>query len=158
MHDAGTAECLGQEDRVGMLRLDLADHPLPERERLRVRIVDAKNLDPLRDPELEDARELRPKLPPLVAFEIEGIDVLVLLRRVLRVLHAAVRPPAEPLGMLAHVRMIRRALESDVERDLEALPSRVLDERTEILERAERGMHALVTALRGTDRPRRARI
>src|SRR5690606_22419489 len=83
---------------------------------------------------------------------------LVLLRRVLRVLHAAVRPPAAPLGILAHVRMIRRALESDVERDLEALPSRVLDERTEILERAERGMHALVPARRGTDLPRRARL
>ena len=53
-------------------------------------------------------------------LEVERIDVLVLLRRVLGVLHRAVGPPAEPLRMLLHVRVVGRALERDVERDLDA--------------------------------------
>ncbi len=52
-------------------------------------------------------------------LEVERIDVLVLLGRVLGVLDGAVGPLAEPLGMLAHVGVVGRALERDVQRDLE---------------------------------------
>ena len=54
-------------------------------------------------------------------LEVERIDVLVFLRRVLGVLDAAVGALAEPLGMRLDVRMVGRALERDVERDLDAV-------------------------------------
>ena len=76
----------------------------------------------LRDPELERRRAAPPtaRATPS-ALEVERVDVLVFLGRVLGVLHRAVGPRAEPLGMLAHVRMVGRALEGDVERDLDAV-------------------------------------
>ena len=82
-----------------------------------------------------------------------GVDVLVLLRRVLRVLDRAVRPVAEPLGMLADVRVIRRALEGDVQRDLQPLAPGHLDEVVEVLQRAEFRVDRLVPPLRAADRP-----
>ncbi len=95
-----------------------------------------------------------------------GIDVLVFLRRVLRVLHAAVAPSLEPVRMVADVRMIGRALERDVERDLDAEALGLRAKRPEILERAElsdarscgrlRGRRS-PTASPGRRAPRRAR-
>ena len=64
-----------------MFPLDLGDHPFPEAERLGVRVVDAENPHALFDPEFEDAAQFLPQCLPVVAFEIERIDVLVLLRR-----------------------------------------------------------------------------
>ena len=52
--------------------------------------------------------------------EVERIDVLVALRRILGELDAAVRRLPEPLGMLLHPRMVGRCLESEVQRHLEA--------------------------------------
>ena len=54
---------------------------------------------------------------PVGVLEVERIDVLVLLGRILGVLHGAVRAPLEPLGMLGDVGMVRGALEGDVQRD-----------------------------------------
>ena len=45
-----------------MLRLHFANHPLPERQRLRVRIVDAKDPHPLGDPEQHDVAQLSGQL------------------------------------------------------------------------------------------------
>jgi hypothetical protein len=64
--------------------------------------------------------ELVPERAPVVRLEVERVDVLVLLRRVLRVLDGAVRPRAEPLRVLLDVRVVGRDLERDVERDLDA--------------------------------------
>src|SRR5207244_7949767 len=104
-----------------MPALELADEPLPERERLRVRIVHAEDTDALLRPEQHDGQELLPQLPPVLVLEVERVDVFVLLRRVLRVLDRAVGPVLEPFGVLARVRMVRRALECGVERDVQAV-------------------------------------
>ena len=61
---------------------------------------------------------------PVLALEVERIDVLVLLRRVLGVLDRAVGAMAEPLGMLAHPGVIGRALPGEIERDLHARAAR----------------------------------
>jgi hypothetical protein len=56
---------------------------------------------------------------PGVALEVERIGVLVLLRRVLGVLDRAIGPVAEPAGVLTDIGMIRRALQSEVECNLQ---------------------------------------
>ena len=56
------------------------------------------------------------------------VDVLVLLGRVLGVLDRAVGPVAEPLRVLGDPRVVGRALEREVERDLEAVLAAVVDE------------------------------
>ena len=78
-----------------------------------------KILHPLLDPEEHDALELLPQRLAVAAVEVQRVDVLVLLGRVLRVLDRAVRPVVEPLGVLAHVRVVGRALERVVQRDLD---------------------------------------
>src|SRR5690606_37531597 len=114
------------------MRLDVVDHPLPERERLRVGIIDAEYRHALADPEQEHPAQLVPQRLPRVRFEIEGIDVLILLRWILGVLDRAVRPSLEPLRVLANVRVVRRALEGDVERDLHAALTRARDQPREV--------------------------
>ena len=49
-HDRAAGEGLGEEDDRAVDRVDLLDQPLPERERLRVRVVDAEELDAGVDP------------------------------------------------------------------------------------------------------------
>ena len=142
----------------GCSRLSSRDHPLPERVRLRVRVVDAEDRHAVTDPELEHALQLVPERLPRRRLEVNRIDVLILLRRVLGVLDGAVRPVAEPFRMLAHVRVIRRRLERDVERDLEPLPPGRLDEAIEVLDRAEPRFDGHVPALVRSDRPRAPRI
>ena len=88
-----------------------------------MRVVDAEDVDAVLDPELDDRASAPARAHRhVVALEVERVDVLVLLGRVLRVLDRAVGPVAEPLGVLADPRMIRRALKREVERDLEPQP------------------------------------
>ena len=61
-------------------------------------------------------------------------------------------------GCSRHPRVVGRALQREVERDLEAELVRLGDERVEVLERAEVGMDGVVAALGRADRPRDAGI
>src|SRR5687768_6602418 len=122
-----------------MLALDLADRTLPETKRLGVRIVDPEEQHALIDPELDHVAQLAPQRLPVRTLEIERVDVLVFLGRILRILNGAVGPPAEPLRMLGHVRMIGRALKSDIERDFDAARTRVREQPPEVGVRAELG-------------------
>ena len=78
----------------------------------------------------------------------------------------AVRPPVEPLRMLLDPGMVGRALDREVERDLEPVGVRRLDQAVEVVERAELGMERVVAALGAADRigaagivrPRRQRV
>src|SRR5204863_5641438 len=117
--------------------LDFGERPLPEPERLGMRVVDAENHDPVRGPELDHALELLPQRRPVLGFEVERIDVLVLLWWILRVLDRPIRTVAEPGGMFLDVRMVRRCLERDVQRDLEAVTLGFPDEAVEVLDRPE---------------------
>ena len=53
VHHRRPGERLGQEDRVRGLGVDLRDQPLPEVDRLGVRVVDPENGHPVGDPELD---------------------------------------------------------------------------------------------------------
>ncbi len=69
-----------------------------------------------------------------VAVEVDVDDVLVFLRRVLGVLDGAVGPPVEPFRMLLDPGMVGRALDGEVERDLQPVLVRGRDQPREILE------------------------
>src|SRR4051812_25453847 len=153
LHHLRTGEGFGEEDHVWVASVDLADHPLPEGNRLRVRIVDAEDVHAGVDPVQEHRTQLRPERFAGRSQPVEIDDVLVALGRVLRRLDRPVRPPVEPLRMLLHVRMIRRALEGDVESDLDVPLLRRGDEALEVLQGAELRVHRLVTALGSADRP-----
>ena len=157
-HHRRTREGLGQEDHVGVSRLHVPDQPLPERDRLRVRVVDPERPHAVGDPEEHDIAERRPEALPVLRLEVDVVDVLVALRRVLGVLQRPVRPVVEPLRVLDEPRVVRRALDREVERQIEPELARTLDEPIEVGERSELGVHGGVAAPVGADRPRAARI
>jgi hypothetical protein len=63
LHPLGPGEGLGQEDHVGRLPLHLADDPLPEGERLGVRVVHPEGADAVADPEPEEVAAGIPEGP-----------------------------------------------------------------------------------------------
>ena len=146
LHHLGPGEGLGEEDHVGMAIVHLADQPLPERDRLGVRVVDAEDLHPVPDPEQHDVAQRDARSREGAAVEVDVDDVLVLLRRVLGELDRSVRTPVEPFRMLLDPGMVGRALDREIERDLEAMRVRRVDEPAEVVERAELGMDRVVAA------------
>src|SRR5206468_5474702 len=123
----------------------------PERDRLRVGIVDAEDAYAVPHPEQDDVPKRLPEPLPVLAVEVDVVDVLVALRRVLGVLQRPVGPPVEPLGMLLQPRMVRRALDREVEADLDAEVLPPLDESAELGRRAQLRRDRLVPALLGSD-------
>src|SRR5215510_88649 len=86
IHDFGSGEGLGQEDDVRIDGLHFSDQPLPERERLGMRIVDAKNTYPLSDPEQHDIAQRFPNPFVVGPVEVRIDDVFILFWRVFRIL------------------------------------------------------------------------
>src|SRR5450759_5079355 len=153
VHYLGTGECLGQEDRLRASAFDLGYQPLPEGEGLCMRVVNPEDPHTLLDPELDDALQLIPQFLPVLCLEVEGVDVLILLGRVLGVLGRAIRPATKPLRMLADVRVIGSTLKGDVERQLQAVLCCAGHQAPEVLESTELWMHRFVSAFRRADRP-----
>src|SRR5207248_4413472 len=120
--------------------------PLPKTERLRMRVINPENPNAVLDPEERHAQELAPQRTPFVALEVERVDILVLLRRVLRVFDRSVGPMAEPLRVLGDPRMVGRALPREIEGDLEAKSLRLRAKGIEIGECAERWIDRGMTA------------
>ena len=141
-----------------MILPDGVDRPIPERQRFGVRIVDAKNADAVVDPEEDDVAQLLPQLLPGRGFEMERIDILILFRRVLGVLHRPVGTLQKPLLMFLDVRMVGRRLKRDVERDFDSVAMGRFDEMPEIGERSELRMNRFVAAFVRSDGPRTADI
>src|SRR5436309_3356199 len=67
-------------------------------------------------------------------------------------------PLPEPRGMLAHPRMVGRALEGDVQRDLDTVFVRRGEEVVEVGDGAELRVDGGVSALGGADAPRTAGV
>src|SRR6185295_4983203 len=68
-------------------------------------------------------------------------------------LYRAIRAAAKPLRMRAHVRMIGRALQREVQCDLDAASARRFEQPPELSVSTELRMHGLVTPFVRTDRP-----
>src|SRR5207248_8023930 len=75
-HQRWPREGFRQENDVGVLRVHEIDHPFPEAEGLRVRIVDAEDANAALDPEQRDVEQCLPERLPFFALEVEWIDVL----------------------------------------------------------------------------------
>ena len=134
--------------------LDLPDQPVPEVGTLGVRVVHAEDLHIVRDPVVHHAQQFRVEAG-LVVVEVDRVDVLVLLGRVLRVGDGAVRLGGEPLRVLGHPRVVRRALDRQVERDFQVQFRRSLHERLEVHCGAELRVDRVVPTVGRADRPRR---
>src|SRR4029453_9716994 len=119
-----------------------------------MRIVDPEYSDTVAHPELEDAQALQID-PVAVVVEVDRIDVLVLLRRILCVRDCAVGALGEPLRGLGDPRMIRRGLECEVQCNLEPKRLGFGDESVEGVKVAEVRMDGVVSAFFGADRPGR---
>src|SRR5581483_3277433 len=157
-HHRRPRERLGEKDDVRVVAAHLADQPLPERERLRVRVVDAEDAHTVPDPVQHDVPQRLPQPTPALAVPVDVDDVLIALRRVLGVLDRAVGPVLEPLRMLPQPRVVGRALDREVERDLESELLRTRNEPVEVVDRPELRCDGVVTALLCADRPRAPRI
>ncbi len=97
-------------------------------------------------------------MPGRVVVEVDRIDVLVLLRWVLRVGDRAVGQHGEPLGVILRPRVVRRALQREIEGDLETLVAGCGDEFVEVVEAAELRVDRVVAALVAADGPRRSDV
>src|SRR5919108_4252205 len=84
-------------------------------------VVDAEDTHALLDPEAENALEFLPECLPMLCIEVKGIDVLIFLGRIFRVLHGAIRAPPEPLRVLLYIGMIGGTLEGDIDRYLDPI-------------------------------------
>ena len=115
----GLVNASARKTTVGSTARTSAISHSPERQRLRVRVVDAEHRDAVRDPVQDDVPQRRPQPLPVLAVEVDVVDVLVALRRVLGVLQRPVRAAMEPLRVLLEPGVVGRALDREVERDLE---------------------------------------
>ena len=147
VHHCWLGESLGQEEHVRIGPANLSKQPGPEIDRLGMRIVDPEDAYAVAHPELDDPQAFQVD-PVAVVVEVDGVDVLVLLRRILRVRDGTVGALGEPLGMLGDPRVIRRCLEREVQRNLQPQRVGLGDEPVECIEVAEVGMDAVVSALR----------
>ncbi len=153
-HRHRARERLGQEDRVRVGGAHLRDQPLPEGQRLGVRVVDPEDAHAAGDPEEHDVEQGLPEPAPVLGVEVEVVDVLVALGRVLGVLERPVGPVVEPLGVLPEPRVVGGALDREVERHLDAELRAARDKPFEVGERAEPGIDRCVPACLRADRPR----
>ncbi len=137
--------------------LHLGDQPLPEVQRLGVRVVDPEDRHPGRDPVLDQAQALGVD-PGRVVVEVDRVDVLVLLGRVLGVGDRAVGLGREPLRVRRDPGMVGRGLQGEVQRDLEVQLAGPAHERGEVGHRAQLGMDGVVPAVARADGPGRADV
>ena len=129
-----------------MLLAHSRDQPLPETHRLGVRVVDTEDLHPVINPVSDNTQDLARQTFEVVV-EVQRIDVVVFLRRVLGVCDRAVDADTEPLRVFLHPRVIGRALQRQIERDLETVVVRGRDKGVEVFDRAEVRMNGVVATV-----------
>lgn len=153
VHDFGTRERFRQENGVRMARADIGDHPLPEREWLGMRIINAEDAHARVDPIKYDVTESEPcRRHGIRRVEIDVDNILVFLGGVLRIMDRTVGSPCEPTLVFLQPGMVPGTLHGEIECELQSLLLRGQNEGTEILKVSEVGMNCVVTALGGADR------
>ncbi len=156
-HHVRPGERLGQEQHVRFGRLHFGYEPLPELDRLGVGIVDPEYPHAVRGPVPDHTKHLVVK-PDRIVVEVERVDVLVFFRRILRIGDGAVALHGEPFRVLLRPRVVRCALQGEVESDLHTQCPGLGDELVEVLDRAQRRVDGIVATALAADRPGRAGI
>ena len=158
-HHRRARERLGQEHRLGVLA------PAPRRSatpRTAIGLVcglsTRNTVTPCATQCSTTSRSAAPERPPVLGVEVDVVDVLVALGRVLGVLERAVGPPVEPVGVLAQPGVVGRALDREVERDRDAELGGARGQARELRRAAEVGVQRRVPAGLAADRPRAARV
>ena len=104
------SEGLREEDDLRIGFVNGFNQPFPEVARLGVGVIHAEDLDSTLDPKLHYTQNLCVQALGIVV-EIQRVDVLVLLRRILGVGNGAVRQDGEPLRVSLSPRVVRCTLE-----------------------------------------------
>ena len=142
----GSGEGLREEDDLGVLLAELRQQALPEGHRLGVRVIHAEDRYAMLDPELENAEDLLVDALRVV-IEVQGVDILVLLRRILGEGDGSVGAGGEPLRVLLEPRMVRRTLEGQINGHFHAVLACPCDKVIEVLEGTQFGMDGVVAAV-----------
>ncbi|MDT4863305.1 hypothetical protein FQZ97_980030 [compost metagenome] len=130
----------------------LGDQPFPERHGLGVGVVHAEQGHAQLYPAEYHVAQGQPEAGDGgVGIEVDIDDVLVLFRRVLRMADAAVRPPAEPIGVFAQPGVVGRALDGEVQGHFQAMGAGGAHQLAEILEAAQLRVQRFVAALLAAD-------
>ena len=112
-----------------------------------MRVVDTEHPHPAVDPAHDYIPQRIPEAAPILGLPVDVVDVLVALRRVLRVLERPIRAAVEPLGVLGQPRVVGGALDREVERDVHfKLPCRGR-KAPEVLLGTELGVDGVVATL-----------
>ena len=101
-----------------------------------MRIIDTKYARAVSDPKQNHALQLFPQLPPVWRLEVEGKDILIFLRRVLRILNRAVGTGTEPFRVFSQIRMVGRALERKIQRNLDIAGPGICDQPVKVFQSA----------------------
>ena len=118
-----------------------------------MRVVDPKDADTAIHPHAHDAFDLRVQALGIL-LEVQGIDVLVLLRRILRVSDRAIVALAEPFWVFGNPRVIGGCLQSEIEGDFHTELFGACHEGIEVLPRAQVRVQGIVAAVAAADGPR----
>ena len=120
-----------------------------KRHRFGVRVVHSEGPHPALRPPKNQIFQLLPQRFPLRVVVIQWIHILVFFWRILRVFDRSIRPVEKPFGVIGHIRMIRGAIQREIQRDLESALLRLADQPLEILQRSQLGRDiAMTTAVR----------
>ena len=118
-HHRGASKCLGKENNLRVRIVNVSDDFLPETHRLRVRVINAEDRHAVLDPHFENITNGLVDAV-IVVVEVQRIDVLVLLRRILRECNRTVGAGCEPFGVFGDPRVIGGALQREVEGDFKS--------------------------------------
>src|ERR1700722_2261820 len=121
-----------------------------------MRVIDPEDLHAMIAPESHHPDQLLEQSALIGGVEIDRVDILVLLGRVLSVLDAPVWPMMKPLRMLAHPRMVGRALDREGGGYPHSQPVGGSIETIEVNYRPERRIDRSMTSGLAADCPRTA--
>src|SRR6266850_5287144 len=94
----------------------------------------------------------------MLRFELEWIDVFILLGRIFGVLNSSIGPPPEPFRMFLYIRMIRRALIGQIQGNIDAHFFCDSYKPAKFIKRTQFRMNRLVSPLLRTDGPWASRL
>src|SRR6201996_4794734 len=123
-----------------------------------MRIVHAEDAHTLLRPEDEDLLQRIPQPLPVAGLEVQWIDVLIFLRRILRILDRTIRALLEPLRVFLDPGMIRSALEGNIQGEFHLARVKLYDQVVEVGKGTQLGQDRKVSPLLRANRPRAAHV